>query len=607
MRQKLHTYLASRPQGATTQELLEQLFADDARETEFGSTFLRRLLADDPRFAYDGSARRWRVVNDHLFSVPLSEVCFTVVDLEATGNRMEDGGITEIGAIRIQDGREVGRFEQLINPGRPIPQYVTALTGISDAMVRDAPAIEDVIGGFCDFASESVIVAHNASFDFALLSQESWRVLGMPLGCPSLCTIDLVRYALPELEKTSLDAVAEHFQLEGSSRHRAMADAELTAHILERVLEIYRARGVSTLEELAEAEEGALPRRRFHINIGQSSLERLPSTQGVYRLSGHGDRALLVGRAANLHDRVQQFFLGSSALSERQLGMVSEVRSIDFVATSCELGTLLEEAAQVRAYDPLFNRAGKHLPKTFYVKLTVNAPVPRLHAASRLVEDGAIYVGPLKRRPLAEEAAQAMATVFGVELGPAAIGPRSRARTGAEETPGGETAADTGYLARVRVLADALQEGAAAFKQAVTARTGAGVRVERRLLGVLSRLTRLGRRVDWLVSRHYYVALLPPVEGVAKAVVVLGGRYCGAFPLATSDDVDHVLERIEERMEEPQAVRTRALEADASNILAHWMQGSPPAGDETRIDLTGSDLTSVLMRTGEVLRASIKS
>ena len=98
---------------------------------------------------------------------PLHDVTFVVVDLETTGGAPVDAGITEFGAVKVRGGAVIGEFQTLVNPGQPIPPFVAALTGITDALVASAPPLAGVLASFLEFARGAVLVAHNAPYDVA--------------------------------------------------------------------------------------------------------------------------------------------------------------------------------------------------------------------------------------------------------------------------------------------------------------------------------------------------------------------------------------------------------------------------------------------------------
>ena len=197
------------------------------------------LLADcrDLVYAIDG---RWALAPpptpvslvDSLASMP-----YVVVDVETTGSRAGAGDrITEVAAFLVE-GRTVTKlFDQLINPERPIPPMITALTNISWDMVKDAPRFRDICDELLAVLSGRVFVAHNAEFDWRFLTVEVERATGRRLDGRRLCTVRLARRVLPHLRSRRLDSVAYHYGVEIAARHRAGGDALATAHILLRLL-----------------------------------------------------------------------------------------------------------------------------------------------------------------------------------------------------------------------------------------------------------------------------------------------------------------------------------------------------------------------------------
>ena len=179
---------------------------------------------------------------------------YVVVDVETTGGQpWGSDRVTEVAAVLV-DGREASlAFHSLINPGRPIPWHITRLTGISDAMVREAPRFEDIAGELAAHLVGRVFVAHNASFDFGFLDAEFSRVAPTPLGTlvmGQLCTVRLARRLLSHLPRRNLDAVSAHYGVTISDRHRASGDALATAEVLQGLLHDASLRGVHTWGDL---------------------------------------------------------------------------------------------------------------------------------------------------------------------------------------------------------------------------------------------------------------------------------------------------------------------------------------------------------------------
>lgn len=179
---------------------------------------------------------------------------YVVVDVETTGGQPSGGDrVTEVAAVHV-DGAEVRlAFQSLVNPERPIPWFITQLTGIDDAMVRDAPTFRDVAGAFAAHLVGRVFVAHNARFDLGFLNAEFARVAHTPLEsllAGQLCTVRLARRLLAHLPRRNLDAVTHHYGVVIEGRHRAAGDAVATAHVLRGLLRDASHRGVHTWEEL---------------------------------------------------------------------------------------------------------------------------------------------------------------------------------------------------------------------------------------------------------------------------------------------------------------------------------------------------------------------
>jgi DNA polymerase-3 subunit epsilon len=183
----------------------------------------------------------------------LADTDFVVVDLETTGWTPQDARITEIGAVRLCGGRITGEFCTLINPGRPIPADIAALTGISDAMVADAPAIAAMLPDFLAFAGSAVLAAHNAPFDLSFLVAACAACGLTAPDVPVLDTVMLARQVLGEAEVSDckLSTLASYFDAPTAPCHRALADARATAAVLQGLIERLAGSGVRTLAELS--------------------------------------------------------------------------------------------------------------------------------------------------------------------------------------------------------------------------------------------------------------------------------------------------------------------------------------------------------------------
>ncbi|HLS54005.1 MAG TPA: exonuclease domain-containing protein, partial [Tissierellaceae bacterium] len=204
---------------------------------------------------------------------------FIVFDIETTGLSAINDAITEIGAVKIRDGQVVDTFAQLINPERPIPDFIKELTGITDDMVRDKPTIDQVIPKFSEFIGQGILVAHNASFDVGFI-REKMRLNNISLNNPVLDTLELSRIVFPELKSFRLNNLAKHLGVSLENHHRALDDAMATKDIFIKILELLEERNISNLKDINQlgAKGNINKDRPFHVTIlakNQTGLKNL--------------------------------------------------------------------------------------------------------------------------------------------------------------------------------------------------------------------------------------------------------------------------------------------------------------------------------------------
>jgi DNA polymerase-3 subunit epsilon len=166
---------------------------------------------------------------------------YVVVDVETTGGQAAHHRVTEIGAVRVRDGEVTARFGTLVNPQRHIPSMITRLTGIDDAMVRDAPKFAEVADEFRAFVGDAVFVGHRVAFDHGFIRAEFAR-LGEDFRRPTLCTVVAMRKFFPGLASYGLGKLCAEFDIPLDQHHRALCDAEATAGLLKLVQQARRER-----------------------------------------------------------------------------------------------------------------------------------------------------------------------------------------------------------------------------------------------------------------------------------------------------------------------------------------------------------------------------
>ena len=191
-------------------------------------------------------------------SALLQETTFVVVDLETTGASPKKGAaITEIGAMKVKGGEIIGEFKSFVNPLSPIPEYITAMTGISDLMLADAPVIDEIFPTFLEFVgshNEAVLVAHNAPFDLSFLKSAA---KDLDYEWPKYKTLDTVTIARQLLTKEDvrdckLGTLAQFFGTKTEPNHRALDDAKATTEILHGLFERLGSLEITTLDELLD-------------------------------------------------------------------------------------------------------------------------------------------------------------------------------------------------------------------------------------------------------------------------------------------------------------------------------------------------------------------
>lgn len=231
---------------ATAVKIVDNIMRIRQPEPHLAKILVQELVNSDPRLTLNEDIVELVSLNNETRN--LFETDYVVFDLETTGAKCPPCRITEIGAYRVENGKIIDEFQTLVNPETPIPIFITQLTGISDEMVMNAPKFSEVATDFLDFIGDSVLVAHNASFDIRFLNHEISRIYGgYKVANPHLCTVQLSRKLVPNIENHKLNTVAEHFCVNLENHHRASHDAHATARIFINLLNDLQSRGVSDL------------------------------------------------------------------------------------------------------------------------------------------------------------------------------------------------------------------------------------------------------------------------------------------------------------------------------------------------------------------------
>jgi DNA polymerase-3 subunit epsilon len=273
---------------------------------------------------------------------------YAIIDVETTGGSPVAEKITEI-AIFLHNGEKViDEFVTLINPEKSIPYYITALTGITNAMVANAPKFYEVARQIVELTAECIIVAHNASFDYQFIRNEFKR-LGYDYSRDRLCTVQLSRRLIPGLTSYSLGKLCRHLNIQIHDRHRASGDAYATVKLFEYLLE------QSKNQDQIIIKLPGVNKKDLHPNLRPEILDNLPEKAGIYYFFNEKQELIYIGKSKNIRTRVLSHFRNYS--SRKAIEMMNSIADIDFELTGSELIALLKESYEIKQNRPMFNRA----------------------------------------------------------------------------------------------------------------------------------------------------------------------------------------------------------------------------------------------------------
>ncbi|HEY3293123.1 MAG TPA: DEDD exonuclease domain-containing protein [Candidatus Nanopelagicaceae bacterium] len=344
--------------------------------------------------AAERETHHWQATFDEI-GRPLSETTFVVLDLETTGSSPSSGaGITEIGAVKVRGGQVIGEFQTLVNPGGPIPAFITVLTGITQSMVTPAPRIEEVFPVLLEFLGphqENVLVAHNAPFDIGFLKASA---ANQEYLWPKYQVIDTARLARQvllrdEVINCKLGTLAQFFRTDTSPNHRALDDAKATVDVLHGLLERVGSFGVTTLDEL----------KGFSTRITSAQREKkhfvsgVPDAPGVYIFRGPKNEPLYVGTSRNLRSRVRTYFTASET-RKRIHEMIAVADHVDTIVCATVLEAQVRELRLINENRPQYNRRSKAQEKATWVKV-VSKTAPRFSTirGSKSITDSVNWIG----------------------------------------------------------------------------------------------------------------------------------------------------------------------------------------------------------------------
>jgi DNA polymerase-3 subunit epsilon len=515
---------------------------------------------------------------------PLHEVTFVVLDLETTGGSPATCGITEIGAVKVRGGERLGEFQTLVDPGVPIPPFISVLTGISDAMVAGAPRLGAALPAFLEFAHDAVLVAHNAPFDIGFLKAacaatgRDWpdhRVLDTARLARQVVTRD-------EAPNCKLASLARLFRSGTVPDHRALTDARATVDVLHGMLERLGNLGVRSLEELATFSSRVSPAQRAKRHLA----EGLPARPGVYLFTDGRGEVLYVGKARDLRSRVRSYFTAAETRS-RMAEMVALATTVTPVVCATALEAEVRELRLIAAHKPRYNRRSRFPERAHWVKLTVEA-FPRLSTVREVRDDGADYLGPFSSARQAELATAAVHEAFRLRQCRTRLSPRTptsacalaeMGRCGAP-CDGSESVRD--YDRHVSAVRAAITGDVRELVAALTRRVQRLADVERfeeaavhrdRLAAFVRAAARL-QRLRALTGCREVVATRLGDDSRWEVVVVRYGRLAGTAVAERTDDPRRLARTLVETAEvvTPSFGPVPAATAEETECVLRWLE-----------------------------------
>ncbi len=272
---------------------------------------------------------------------------YAIIDIETTGNGYKGQKITEISALIFDGKKIIDEFTSLVNPEQNIPSFITNLTGITNAMVRNAPKFFEIAKKVEEITKGCIFVAHNVNFDYNIIHAE-FKSLGFDFKRKKLCTVRLTRKIIPGLASYSLGNICTYENIPINGRHRAKGDAEATVELFRRLLERDTNFTINSFLN-PKSRQATLPPL-----LDKIVVDKLPETFGVYYFKNIAKEIIYVGKANNIKQRVISHFYDKK---KKEQTMCLETADISFTKTGSELLALLHESSEIKNIYPKFNRA----------------------------------------------------------------------------------------------------------------------------------------------------------------------------------------------------------------------------------------------------------
>ena len=523
---------------------------------------------------------------------------YLVVDTETNGRSGGDCEVTEIGAVLVGGGELHERWETLLAVRAPLGRGIQRFTGISQAMVDEAPAAEAMLPDLAALLEGRVLVAHSAQFDVRVLRQAFARE-GVSWPDPHvLCTVALARRLAPLARQRRLGPLAEHFGIEVEVTHRALADAETCARVLCALLPRLCAHATTLADAWAllaparprRARTGATDGGRSLRGVRRRTLDtsHLPREPGIYVFRNSAGQPLYVGKSVDVRARARAHFAPSSPDSD----WVAQAELVEYETTASELGALLLEHRRVGELKPPGNARLKHVDAYVWLRCRLDIAFPILEVAAEPSAGRAVNIGPLRGRHAALELVEQLNSLFGLRHcgralpkreWPSAYGQMGRclspclrdldphaSRGRLDQALALVGGGDAGRPLLAHVERQMHEAGAAQAYERATWLRRRGVRLR-------ELLERLGTAVEAMHARPRLVLAEHPDGERADAVFLVGGRVVDWGEARGAEDLLVRAQRALALAPRPTEVPSlTAEEAAATRIATSWIAREEP-------------------------------
>ncbi|MBX2849199.1 MAG: GIY-YIG nuclease family protein [Acidiferrobacterales bacterium] len=288
-----------------------------------------------------------------------------ILDCETTGGKASYHRIIEIGVVLIDSGEVVDQWQQFINPNTSIPPQITALTGIKQIDVADAPSFDEIADHLLELLEGRVLVAHNARFDYSFLRNEYERI-GQRFSAKLLCSVKFSRAMYPQFRSHSLSNIIRRFNFSVENRHRALDDSLMVLRLFQKSSELFSDEDIkATCDKILKSP--TLPPK-----LDSKEIDKLPNGSGVYYFYDDKGGLLYIGKSVNIRNRVLNHF-SQDHKNHKDLKMGAQIAHIDYQQTASDFSAQLLESQLIKKLLPTMNVRLRRVKKLFSVELIENA------------------------------------------------------------------------------------------------------------------------------------------------------------------------------------------------------------------------------------------